>query len=259
MNVREIAAPANRGILLDAVVVALNLLVMPVLARAFVRLGGRAGGGDVAAKWALALFFLGMLVLPAAGAVLRRWHFHQQRGSERRAREAEADAWGCLLNPVFYLCVSLTTGMAAAVLIAEQAFGGEFADRGEVFVPMILGVLVLGIVQTVLVYRYFEPPRQPPRGAFWRGRASAVLGDACIFVNMILFQVLWNVALSAPVESPANMEGLAARLFFLWFMSILIYFPPRIFYLPNDVRRPVGRLSILLATSSILLRQALGG
>ena len=255
--VRAMTAPPNRGIVLDIAVFVLNVVLMRRLAAEFIQLGQRASAGERSAKVALAGFFVGMLVLPAAGAVLKRWHFHRQRGA--RVREAEDAAYGCLLHPVFYLCVSLTIGMAAAALVAEQVFGEDVGNRGEIFVPLILGVLVLAIVQTFLVYRYFSPPRQPPRGAFLRGRASAVAGDVCIFLNMALFQVLWNVALSPPFERPDGVGDLAGRLFFLWFLAILVYFPPRIFYLGDDLRRPAGRLSILLATSSALLRDLLGG
>jgi hypothetical protein len=254
-----LADPDNRGIVLDVLVIVLNVVLMRRLAADFIRLANRASGGDAPAKVALTLFFVGMLVLPAAGAVLKRWHFHQRPGSARRAARMEEGAYGCLLHPVVYLCVSLTVGMAAAVLVAQQVFGDDFTERGDIFVPMMLGVVVLGIVQTALVYRYFSAPRQPPRGAFWRGRASAVLGDACIFINMVLFQVLWNIVLSARVAPAADAQGIAGRLFFLCFLAMLVYLPPRIFYLADDLRRSTGRVSVLLATSSGVLRQMLGG
>jgi hypothetical protein len=251
---RALAAPANRGILLDLVVFVLNLVLVRLLARDFVAEVRGAAAGDPVSEGILALFFLALFVLPAAGAVLKRWHFHQGRGARKRSDDAGAQAWGCLLNPVFYFVVSITVLMTAAVLFAQRVFGEGFADRAEVFLPMIFGVLVLGIVQTFLVYRYLDPPRTAPRGAFWRDGRSALLGDLCIFLNMILFQVLWNVLLSGRFTRVADFEELAGRLFFLWFLSILVYFPPRIFYLAEDGHRRAIWLTMLLATSPTILR-----
>jgi hypothetical protein len=248
---RDLTAPRNRGILLDLTVFVLNLVLVRLLARELVAFGRAAGAGDARAEWVLAGFFLALAVLPAAGAVLTRWHFHQRRGP--RNAEAGAEAWGCLLNPAFYFAVSVTVLMAAGVLITQRLFGEDIADRAGVFLPLMVGVLVLAIVQTVLVYRYFEPPRTAPRGAFWRDDRSALLGDVCIFLNMILFQVLWNLALAGRFNRVADFEDFAGRIFFLWFLSILIYFPPRIFYLAEDVHRRTSWLTMLLATSPVVL------
>lgn len=251
MHPRALAAPANRGILLDVVVFVLNLLLMRRLAAELVRLVRGASAGDASARLALTLVFAAMFVLPAAGAVLKRWHFHQRRG---RAGEDATERLGCLANPALYLSVSLVVGMTAGVLAAQQLFGDDFAERAGTFLPLVFGVAVLSIVQTALVYRYFSPPRQPPRSAFLRGERSAALGDACIFLNMILYQVLWNIAAGAPAGRMDDLEGVAGRIFFLWFLSLLLYLPPRIFYLADDARRRAAWITIPLATSPILLR-----
>ncbi|MFL5382029.1 MAG: hypothetical protein ACJ8GN_05905 [Longimicrobiaceae bacterium] len=252
MRPRDLAAPANRGIVLDLVTFAVNLLLVRLLARELVGLVRRASAGDPAAEWVLGAFFLALFVLPAAGAVLLRWHFHARRG---RRRDADDPAvFGCLLNPVFYFVVSVTVLMAAGVLFAQRIFGEGYEDRAEVFLPLMFGVMALGIVQTFLVYRYLDPPRNAPRGAFWRDGRSALLGDACIFLNMILFQVLWNVALAGRFARVTDFRDFAGRLFLLWFLSILVYFPPRIFYLAEDARRRASWLTMLLATSPAVLR-----
>ena len=253
MKLRDLGAPANRGILLDLVAFALNLVLVRMLARDFVGLLRGTSAGDAGSEWALATFFLALFVLPAAGAVLKRWHFHQRRGGRARPKDADGAAWGCLLNPAFYFAVSVTILMSAGVLFAERVFGEGFADRAGVFLSLIFGVLVLSIVQTVLVYRYLEPPRHPPRGAFMRGEGSALLGDACIFLNMILFQVLWNILLSGRFTRVTDFESFAGRLFLLWFFSILVYFPPRIFYLAEDAHRRTSWATMLLATSPVVL------
>ncbi|MFL5542626.1 MAG: hypothetical protein ACJ8J0_26820 [Longimicrobiaceae bacterium] len=251
MRPRDLAAPANRGIVLDLVTFAVNLLLVRLLARELVGVVRRASAGDPGAEWAIGAFFLALCVLPAAGAVLLRWHFHARRG--RRGDADDSAVFGCLLNPAFYFAVSVTVLMAAGVLFAQRIFGEGFADRAEVFLPLMFGVTALGIVQTFLVYRYLDPPRKAPRGAFWRDGRSALLGDACVFLNVILFQVLWNLALSGRFARVSGFEDFLGRLFFLWFLSILVYFPPRIFYLADDLRRPASWLTMLLATSPVVL------
>lgn len=256
MNIKAAAAAPNRGILLDAVVFVVNLLLIRRLARAFVEMVQSASGGDPVAKLSVTAFLLAIFILPAAGSVLKRWHFHRRRGG-REAGLGDG-ALGCLLHPAIYLSVSLVVGTAAAAMIGVQVFGENFNDRAEVFLPTMLAVVVLSIAQTVLVYRYFSRPKQPPRLAFLRGERSELLGDVCIFVNVILFQVLWNVMLGGRFQRVGGVEDLLGRLFLVGFLSVLVYLPPRIFYLADDARRRASWLTIVLAISPIVLHVVLG-
>jgi hypothetical protein len=111
-----------------------------------------------------------------------------------------------------------------------------------------------------LVYRYFSPPKKAPSASFLRDPASEQVADLCIFVNMILFQVFWNLAVSQfPFARAASAGDFAFNLFVLCFFALLIYFPPRIFYLAEDIRRPATWLTILLANSPTVLRALFGG
>jgi hypothetical protein len=47
-------------------------------------------------------------------------------------------------------------------------------------------------------------------------------------------------------------------LFFLCFIALLVYFPPRMFYLAEDVDRPRTWLTMLLANSPVILRVLFG-
>jgi hypothetical protein len=250
VRLRALGAGENRGLLLDLTVFALNLVLVRMLGTRLAALARGVSAGEPAAEWTAGALFAALFVLPAAGAVLRRWHFHQRRAGREPDLSA---AWGCLLNPAFYLAVSLTIGSSAMVLLGTRVFGEDFDQRAEIFLPLVFGVLVLSIVQTVLVYRYLDPPRQPPRTAFGRGSASELLGDACIFVNAILFQVLWNAAFSGHFARPAGVEDALGRIFLLWFVSILVYFPPRIFYLAEEAGRRSSWPTMLLATSPVVL------
>jgi hypothetical protein len=251
LDPRALAKPANRGILLDLTVFVLNLLVTRELARRFLDTIHRAGAGDTRAVVTIGVCFAAMVVLPAAGATLNRWHYHQRHDADA-AEEAFERAAGCLLNPAFYLAVTLIISMVAATIFAQQLFGEGFANRAGVFMSLIGGVLLVSIVQTVMVFRYFSPPRGH-RGAFWTGPYSMLLGDACIFINMLLYQVMWHMAFSAPFAPVSGLEDAAGRIFLLWFVSILVYFPPRIFYLAEDGGRAATWGTILLANSPAIL------
>lgn len=261
MAIRDLTSPKNRGILLDVVVFALNLILTRMLTGYFVGLI-RHADDDPLAEFFLGLFFGGMFVLPAAGAVLKRWHYHQRRHfKSRRAGESDLDknAFGsCLFNPVFYLSLSLCISAAAGSLFFDQVFGKDFVNHGGIFISLVFGSLILSVVQTILVYRFFSPPKKAPRRAFLRDPRSELLGDACLYINMLLFQVIWNAVTFVPFARVASFAEFAGRLFFLGFAALLIYFPPRIFYLADDIHRRTARLTILLANSPVILRLLLG-
>src|SRR6266480_7736515 len=71
-------AKTNRGLLLDVFVFIVNIFLMRLLTRQFISLFSQVSAEDPTAKLALGLTFLAMWILPAAGAVLKRWHFHQR-------------------------------------------------------------------------------------------------------------------------------------------------------------------------------------
>jgi hypothetical protein len=270
MRAKAITAETNRGVLLDVVVFIINLALMSLLTRYVLDLFRLAGEGDAIAEVALLLCSGGMFILPAAGAVLKRWHFHR-RLSARPKPDGEAAALpfdplelksnlaaGCLFNPIFYFVLSIFLSSVVMSFVTPLVFGKR-ANTGAVFVPLVIASFVACVIQTVLVYRYFSPPKKAPSAPFLRGPASERVGDLCIFVNMILFQVFWNLSVSQfPFERAASAGEFALNFFLLVFFALLIYFPPRIFYLAEDIRRPATWLTILLANSPTILRTLFG-
>ena len=252
MRVKAITARASRGMILDVVVFVVNVALMNLLTGRFFALVRLANGGDAFARLALFLFALGMLVLPAAGAVLKRWHFHRRGG---RGGE-DAHFSGCL--PIFNFVLSLMLSFGVMYYLQKLLFGKDSEGNGAGALLFFFGAIVLSVTQTVLVYRYFSPPRKAPSVAFLRDPRSELLGDLCIFVNMILFQVIWNIFSRIPFNRTADIEEVAGRLFWLVFVAMLIYFPPRIFYLAEDFKRPAAWLTMLLANSPTLLRILFG-
>jgi hypothetical protein len=91
-----------------------------------------------------------------------------------------------------------------------------------------------------------------------RSPQSEALGDVCLFLNMMFFQVFWNMLTFAPLGQPSSILEFGGRLFFLSFIALLIYFPPRMFYLAEDINRRRTWLTMLLANSPVILRVLIG-
>ena len=253
----KILAEENRGVLLDVVVFVLNLWLMQRLTRYVIELFQLADT-DPLAQFSLSLACVAMWILPAAGAVLKRWHFHQRLKATGKSLDLDSNFSGCLFNPIFYFCLNLVLVSAILTGVGRFLFGERLLQTGAIFIPLVFAGLICTIVQTVLIYRYFSPPKQPPRHQFLREPQSETLGDVCIFVNMILFQIVWNLLTFADLGRPSGPLEFFGRLFFLSFIALLIYFPPRMFYLAEDIHRARTWLTMLLANSPVIIRILIG-
>ena len=256
---QRLFAKANRGLLLDVVVFVTNLFLMQFLSRQFLRLFQQVSAEEPLAKLALGLTFLAMWILPAAGAVLKRWHYHQRLQDEGKTTLSwDTKLGGCLFNPIFYFCLNLVITSAVLTSLGDFLFGKQLLETGAIFVPLIFAGFVLTIVQTYLIYRFFSPPKTKPKVKFLLTPESETLGDVCLFLNMILFQVFWNMLTFAGLGHPTSVLEFAGRLFFLCFIALLIYFPPRVFYLAEDMYRRRTWLTMLLANSPVIVRILIG-
>ena len=254
----KILAEENRGVLLDIVVFFLNLFLMQSLTRYVIELFRLADAGEPLAQFALSLACVAMWVLPVAGAVLKRWHFHRRLKAEGKTFDIDSTLSGCLFNPIFYFCLNLVLLSAILTGVGGFLFGDRLLQNGAIFVPLIIAGMICTIVQTFLIYRYFSPPKQPPRHHFLRHPESETLADTCIFLNMILFQIAWNLLTFVDLGGPSGPAEFLGRLFFLSFIALLIYFPPRMFYLAEDINRSRTWLTMLLANSPVIVRILIG-
>lgn len=252
-------AETNRGLLLDIFIFVLNLFLLRLLTGLFIDLFRQVSAENPLAKFVLSLTFAGMWLLPAVGAILKRWHFHQRLKAQGKTYESEeSQLAGCLFNPLFYFCLNLVIMSAVVAGLGQVLFGDALLKNGALFIPLIFLGLGLTIVQTYLIYRYFSPPKEPPKWQFLRDPRSETVGDICIFVNMILFQMVWNSLTFADLGPVSGFVEFAGRLFFLSFLALLIYFPPRMLYLAEDINRPRTWLTMLLANSPVILRVLVG-
>lgn len=254
----NIFAKHNRGLLLDIVVFVLNIFLMRWLTGYFLDLFQLANNDERLAQFVLSGMCLSMYVLPAAGSIMKRWHFHERLKKEGRKVEWDSNLGGCLFNPIFYFCLNLVLMSAILTGLGGFLFGNRLMDNGAIFVPLVILGMICTIVQTYLIYRYFTPPKKPPRSEFLRQPQSEVLGDICFFLNMILFQVIWNTLTFAGFNRPSGPLEFFGRLFFLCFLAMLIYFPPRMFYLVEDIDRRRTWATMLLANSPVILKVLIG-
>ena len=255
LDLQKLFKPENRGILLDLVVFFLNLTLMIVLTRLTRNLVNDAYN-DNSAKALIGLYFVGLFLLQPIGPVLKRWTFHQH------AKVDTTSFVGCLL-PVFmlfYLVMMLLISSTATIIL-----GDLFEDEGgEVGTVLILLGFFWSIFNTVLIYRYFLKPKKPPRWKFLTTPQAAMLGDVCMFLNVISLQVLWNNlttaesfwqhTLSTPLGRPGSVTDILGRFIVIGVLAMLVYFPGRIFYLVEDRNRKVAWLTMLLANLPLLLR-----
>lgn len=197
-----------------------------------------------------------MFVFAPLGATLKRWHVHQR--IQMQDPKPDHDPMGsCLFNPIFYFCLTAVIFASINAFVLQSLYDQK-EPPGPVFVGSILGGIVLMIGHTVLVYRYFSSPNSAPKSAFLRSHVSGTIGDILLFSNMVLFQLVWNLLALGDIPRPSGMFDVLARFFILLFLALLLYFPPRMFYLAEDIGKRKTWAMILLANSPVLIRFLFG-
>lgn len=254
----DIFAKTNRGMLLDIFVFLLNLFLIRILVKSFITLADEAGNGDFVAEVMMFLFCVGIFVLPATGAICRRWHFHHRLQMQGKTMNEDEFAFGCLFNPIVFYCLNIIIFVGITVFVQQYFYGDEKPSAAFMGSTTLLGIIVPA-VQTFLVYRYFSPPKKDP-SAFFRSPLSEHLGDVCIFINMIFFQLAWNWLLFSELGFPhvSSVSEFFSRFVFLIILALFVYFPPRVFYLAEDISRRRAWLTILLANSPIIFHVVIG-
>ena len=261
IDFKKILELKNRGILIDVVVFLFNLTLMRILVVLCLNIVDRAET-DVLAKLGVGLFFAGLFFLQPLGPILKRWSFHQRYKSFELGN---AGVTGCLLfwYMFFYIIIMLIVCGAAVITLSEVVFerGSEWSEIGVVF---LLAGFVLCFVNAVIIFRYFLKPKKEPHWKFLTTPQAEVLGDISMFLNIIGFQIFWGCITASALfwesmnpTSHGQSPGWFGRTFFRFFVigafALLIYFPPRIFYLVIDQRRKITWLTMLLANLPLIV------
>jgi len=254
-GVSALLRPQNRGLLLDIFVFVFNLVLVRLLMVRFVAMPRAAEDGDTTSEWILFLFVLGIFLLPPIGATLKRWQYYQRRGDEKGL--LDNDLAGCLFGPIPYFIVTVLIFVVIQTFLLQYFYPNQ-EDEGT---PMIIGTLLnlpVSIINTWLVYRFFSKPKKEPLFSFLKTPQAGLLGDVCIFLNMIFYQLIWNLLAIGWFPRPADLTELFGRSLLLLVLSLLIYFPPRMFYLADDIGKRRTWLMILLANLPLIIRVLVG-
>lgn len=248
----QIFGVENRGHLLDLTVFLTNLFLLRILSQLFQKILKAGMDGDLIARVAVIAMLVGMFALPPIGATLKRWHFHKRR---EPSKGEPPISW--LFNPIFYFCLAVVIFAFVNSLVME--FLGLNRGPHGVYFGVSLGVgIVLIFVNTFLVYRYFSAPKKRPSSQFLLSERSEFIGDVCIWVNVMLFQLFWNLLALVPQGSPSGLGEFCVRLFLFGFLALLLYFPPRIFYLAEDLKKRGTWMFIIFANLPLVARVVFG-
>lgn len=246
-DLRTIFQPQNRGMLLDLVVFFCNLLSMTILARMLGNLIHQAKENR-SEQIGITIFFLALIFLQPVGGILKR------RGAHQRNPYLRLEA-GCLLGGVFLAQLLFLIMAISSIIELIYGKGGKSPDffglSPGLFTLLFIGVPMLAIANTFIINFYFHRPTREPLLKFLKTPQAEHLGDTLLFFNMICFQMMWSYLVA---EIPKDYSGIGMRLFIFSFTALLIYIPPRLFYLVEDGSRPLIWLTMLLANSPILLR-----
>jgi hypothetical protein len=249
---KKLFAHVNRGILLDVIVFLVNVVLMTVLSRQLRNLFKEANSADSLAQAAVVVFCVSLAFLQPVGAILKR----------RRAHERKPDLnhvpLGCVFIPAYFLA-QLVFLIGAGGQIVDLFMGkGQASGTADyfglppgVFALLFLGIPALAALNTFVFYFYFQTPAHKPIIKFLDTPRAEVFGDLCLFLNMIGYQTFWGLLMA---DLPHDYPTISGRLAMFAFAAVLIYFPPRLFYLAEDGKRPIVWATMLLANSPVLLR-----
>ncbi len=263
LDARAIFAVRNRGILLDVTVFLVSLVLMQIIARLSLNLV-RQAEEDVWAKLEIGMFFAGLFFLQPLGPILKRWSFHQrQKSFDLNERETA----GCLLfwYMFFYIVMMILISGAAIILITEALAAKEWLmlDIGP---AAIIGGFLFSLVSAVFIFRYFLKPKKKPHWKFLTSPRAELLGDTCMFLNVICLQILWNCLtasesfraclISTPLGKPGSVTDILGRFIIVGVLALLVYLPARIFYLVETKYLKFTWLTMLLANMPLIVRVA---
>jgi len=240
----------NRGILLDASVFLFQLVLLRVLAKLSVSFFRQAEGDDVFAKTAVGLFLVGLFFLQPLGPILKRRAFHRHYENFEQKEGGLADLLIGIYRIVYVVLLIAIFGLACMYI--TDAFPDALSENG--WKLLFAAGMLMAVVNGAVVFRYFRKPKKPPRWKFLASPRAEPLGDLCMFLNIICFQIFLSVYVSTPQflrELPKATPG--ERLYLFCVLAFVLYLPPRIFYLVIDQHRLRTWLMILLANVPLIL------
>jgi tRNA_anti-like len=241
----------NRGLLFDVCLFLFQLITLRLLTRLTVNFVHHAQE-DVLAKTAIALFLLGLFLLQPLGPILKRWSFHTHFKS---FENEEGVLTSLLLSAYRFFYIA---AMWIMIYLAYSYFISAFPDveSDTLERTVVAGAIVSSVLSLIVIFRYFQKPKRQPRWRFLMTPQAEALGDLCMLLNVICFQLLFSVYVSFPHfsnllhkitrQATGAFDSFSGRIYLACIAVLLGYFPARIFYLVMD-RRKITWLMMLVA------------
>jgi len=261
---RQLFAYRNRGLLLDLTIFLFQLLLLRTLTNLSLDFVHQAQENSFA-ETIIGLFLVALFFLQVLGPILRRWSFHQHFPS---FEEKVGALTGLFLS--FYRFFYIGS-MAIMIYLAYTYFAGAFrlndSPSAEALEKIVVAAaLILPVVSSIFVFKFFVKPKREPRWKFLMTPQADALGDLCMFFNVVCFQILFSVYLSSSHFwnalhkttrlASGTFDSISGRLYIAAIAALIVYLPPRIFYLvpPASIqRRLLTWLLMLLATLPLIL------
>jgi sorbitol-specific phosphotransferase system component IIC len=249
-----VVAGRNRGILLDVVVFLVNLFLMSDLSDHINDVIGIGGGraGSARSMGILAGYCALACLLPAGGALLK-----YVSGSQKHTPHFYRKTWGRQFFSIMNLILVLQFVSQVVFLIGEYVYQGRLLsflpDSGglSILLKILLPICAIFILANPFIVRMnFVKNRRHYLTGFSRSLVE-FLGDSCLFLNMILFQVFWGIFMR---DITQDWDGVLERVLALAITSLLLYFPPRLMYSAEDGHRGISWITMLLANIPIIIR-----
>lgn len=252
----KIFSPPNRGILFDVFIFFLNFTLLHIVTKTFISFT-KADEKDFWAHFNVTLFLTALVFLAPIGALLKRRWFWRRIEAQNKVDDIEDNAeipiFGIKFCFVWMLILSLLAGVMWCSLILEN-----YLSWTEMFLGVFFGAPAISLLNAWLISSYFKKPEGESRLKFLDTALSASLGDICIFLNIICFQIFWGLLNSEPWRASTGVFDIIESLIAFFLMVLLFYLPARSFYLIEDLKRPSVWLTILLANLPSFLFVAFG-
>jgi hypothetical protein len=190
---KQIFEHRNRGLLLDVTVFLFQLILIRLLITLSLGFVHQAEE-SVLAKTVISLFLVGLFVLQPLGPILKRWSFHEHF----KSFENDQSALTSFLLSVykFFYIGAMWSMIYIAYLYFTEAFPDFHSESIEKTV--VAGAIVFPVVSGIVIFKYFRRPKKPPSWKFLMTPQADTLGDLCMFLNVICFQMLFSVYVSSP-------------------------------------------------------------
>ncbi|HEY6806686.1 MAG TPA: hypothetical protein VI306_24115 [Pyrinomonadaceae bacterium] len=163
-----------------------------------------------------------------------------------------------LFHPAFYFLSKLIFLIAGAGFVVDIFYPDDAPEGADyfglppkLFFALFLGVPAVAILSTAIVYFYFWKPKHKAIFKVLETPQCEAVADLFLFVNMLGYQMFWARLMN---DLTTDFRSIVGRLAMFGFSALLIYFPPRLFYLAEDGDRPITWLMILIANSPVLVR-----